>query len=125
MQGSHTRWFELSGRELRVLIVAVAATLLTLAALNLVRPRRWASQAEIETTRERLGAPARLDINTAMEYELMLLPGVGEKTALAIVAHRAEHGRFSRLEHLDAVRGIGPKTIERLRPHVMCAPPSQ
>ncbi len=68
--------------------------------------------------------PARLliDLNTATQAELELLPGVGEVLARAIVDDRARRGRFRRVEDLDRVSGIGPKTIERLRVHVRVDP---
>ncbi|MBA4039581.1 MAG: hypothetical protein C0468_04545 [Planctomyces sp.] len=63
------------------------------------------------------GPPAQggLDINTASAAELELLPGIGPALAARIVEHRATRGRFVSVEDLDEVRGIGPKTMERLR----------
>ena len=43
---------------------------------------------------------------------------MGAKTAALIVAYRREHGAFARLEQLLAIKGIGRKTLERLRPLV-------
>lgn len=62
--------------------------------------------------------PAVLDLNTATEAQLDELPGVGPVTAAAIIAWRTQHQRFSRVEELAEVDGIGPKTLERLRPRV-------
>jgi comEA protein len=59
-----------------------------------------------------------LDLNTASVAELELLPGIGPAMAKRIVEYRAQIGRFARVDELDKVRGIGPKTLERLRPHV-------
>ena len=58
----------------------------------------------------------KVDINNATIEDLMGLPGIGPKTAHAIVTHRKEHGKFQKLEDLTQVRGIGEKTIERLKP---------
>jgi len=121
MRGPHTRWFELSGRELRVLVVAVGGALLTLAVLGALRSRLWGGELEIQAARDGLRIPARLNVNTAEQHELVLVPGIGEKTARAIIAYRREHGPFARLEDLAEVAGIGPKTVERVRPHLMCA----
>jgi competence ComEA-like helix-hairpin-helix protein len=57
-----------------------------------------------------------LNVNTASEHELMVLPGIGEKYAQRIVRFRLEHGAFQTVEELIQVRGIGPKTLERIRP---------
>ncbi|MCB9860353.1 MAG: ComEA family DNA-binding protein [Phycisphaeraceae bacterium] len=58
----------------------------------------------------------RIDLNTATAAELELLPGIGPKLAGKILSDRAEHGLFTSLEDLDRVRGIGEKTIEKIRP---------
>jgi len=114
--------FGLSSRELRVLALAVGAALLVLVCVRVVRRAFWEPEVEVQPTRETLQAPPRLDLNAAGEADLMLLPGIGEHTARAIAAYRAEHGPFERLEDLQKVRGVGPATLERLRPHLMCRP---
>jgi competence ComEA-like helix-hairpin-helix protein len=60
-----------------------------------------------------------LDLNEAAWYELALLPGLGEKKARAVVAWREEHGRFKSLADLEQVKGVGPKTVEGLRPFLV------
>jgi competence protein ComEA len=67
------------------------------------------------------GAPdgsVKVSLNTATEAELDTLPGVGPVTAKRIVAWRDEHGRFTRIEELQEVDGIGPKTFAELAAHV-------
>ena len=61
---------------------------------------------------------ALLDLNTATSAQLEDLPGVGPVTATAIVAWRTQHGRFSTIEELQEVDGIGPRTYESLSPLV-------
>ncbi len=55
-----------------------------------------------------------VNVNTASEAELMRLPRVGPATAKAITAARP----FKSVNELDRVKGIGPKTVEALRPFV-------
>jgi competence ComEA-like helix-hairpin-helix protein len=63
--------------------------------------------------------PDRLDLNHATEKQLEALPGIGPKHARSIMAARnARGGQFKRLEDLLSINGIGPKTIEELRPYV-------
>ncbi len=59
---------------------------------------------------------AQLDVNTAVEADLVRLPGIGPVMAKRIVAYRQEHGRFKRLEDLRKVKGIGAKTYAKLVP---------
>jgi competence protein ComEA len=56
-------------------------------------------------------------VNTASAEELEQLPGVGPVIAEAIVAHRDQHGPFSSVDDLVAVRGIGDAKLEALRDH--------
>jgi competence ComEA-like helix-hairpin-helix protein len=75
--------------------------------------------------RERpLGPSERLDPNRATAVELDRMPGVGAATAKAIVDARTEDGPFVVLEDLLEVRGIGPATLERVRPHLDFASPA-
>jgi comEA protein len=61
-------------------------------------------------------APAQvlIDLNSANQTELQLLPNVGPTLAQHIIEHRTSHGPFETLEDLDRVKGIGPKTIAGL-----------
>jgi competence protein ComEA len=59
-----------------------------------------------------------LNLNSASQVLLEGLPGVGPVTAAKIVAWRDQNGRFSRVEELQEVDGIGPKTYADIAPHV-------
>lgn len=63
-------------------------------------------------------AAQRIAVNEASSEELQRLPGVGPALAARIIAHREEHGRFRKLEDLDAVSGIGPALLEKIGPLV-------
>lgn len=59
-------------------------------------------------------AAAKVNLNTATDADLDALPGVGPVTAKAILGWRTEHGRFTRVDELQEVDGIGPKTYAQL-----------
>lgn len=61
---------------------------------------------------------ARIDLNSARECELVQVPGLGPKLAENIVQHRRQYGSFQSVEQLQQVRGIGPVTLENVRPYV-------
>ena len=60
----------------------------------------------------------RIEINSAELYQLDTLPGIGPVKAQAIIDYRRKHGSFTRVEDLQQVYGIGPKTVEKLRDKV-------
>ncbi len=62
------------------------------------------------------GSGSPVNLNTASPAELEELPGVGPVMAGKIVAWRTENGRFSRIEELQEVDGVGPKTYAKLAP---------
>lgn len=64
-----------------------------------------------------------IDVNTATEAELELLPGIGPAMAARITEDRRTRGPFRRVEDLDRVPGIGARTVARLRPLVRVSSP--
>ena len=63
----------------------------------------------------------RLDLNRAEPRALEVLPGIGPKRAEAIAYARARRP-FVRVEDLDRVPGIGPRTLSGLLPWVGVVP---
>ena len=59
-----------------------------------------------------------VDVNAADVAELVRIPGVGPVTAQNILAARADRP-FSSVNDLDRVKGIGAKTLEKIRPYVI------
>jgi competence protein ComEA len=60
-------------------------------------------------------AASPVNLNTATSAVLQTLPGVGPVLASRILAWRAAHGRFSTIEELQEVSGIGPARFAELR----------
>jgi competence protein ComEA len=71
------------------------------------------------TPRPAKGAPtALINLNTATVEQLDTLPGVGPVRAAAIVAWRNTNGKFTSVDQLGEVDGIGTGRLEKLRPLV-------
>ena len=76
---------------------------------------------EIERA-EPLTAEFQVDLNEADWPELVQLPGIGEVLARRIVESRRRDGRFLDHDDLQRVRGIGPRTLDRVRPFLTPMP---
>lgn len=59
-----------------------------------------------------------ININTATQEELELLPGIGPKKAAAIIQYREEIGGYACVEELLEVSGIGEKTLAKILEYV-------
>ena len=60
----------------------------------------------------------RLNINIASAEELKQLPRIGPSTAKKIIAYRTKNGPFKTINELRKVKGIGLKTLERIKPYL-------
>ncbi|MBU6238764.1 MAG: ComEA family DNA-binding protein [Planctomycetes bacterium] len=74
------------------------------------------------TNREPLPAEFVVDINRASLRELNLIPGIGPKSAEAIVAYRSSAGGFTDVEELTRIPGIKDGKLRALRPYVTVDP---
>lgn len=77
------------------------------------------AEAERNDTRR---TPLPVLLSRATPEELVALPRIGPKTAARILAWRDTVGTVKDLERLQEVRGIGPKTLEGLRPWILLEP---
>ncbi len=93
-------------------LLGIAATLLV---LRFQEGLRWGSRP---TDLERPALPAyRIDLNRASRAELLQLPSVGPNLAARIEERRRQRP-FRKIDELTEVHGIGPTTLEKLRPWV-------
>lgn len=84
-------------------------------------PPRVEKEKKPPATSKKLPPGERIDVNHATAAELRRLPGIGPTLSQRIVETREEKP-FRSVEDLRRVRGIGAKTLERLRPHVLVVP---
>ncbi|MCI8470248.1 MAG: hypothetical protein HFJ35_01940 [Clostridia bacterium] len=57
----------------------------------------------------------KVNINTATQTQLETLPGIGPSTAMKIITYRNEKGKFSKIEDIKEVSGIGEAKWEKIK----------
>ncbi len=63
-------------------------------------------------------ASPQVDVNSATLEQLCEVPGIGPLRARRILSWRDKNGAFASVSDLSAVRGLGKKSLEQLRPHL-------
>ncbi len=103
-------------------LLALAASLLVLMACYwLYRGGQRGELIQIDRASP-LQARFQVDINRADWPEMIQLPGIGETLARRVIVERTENGPFLDLDELTRVRGIGLRTLERVRPYLLPIP---
>jgi competence protein ComEA len=103
-------------RSDQVIVAALATVVLALFMLHWARLTRWGTMTvEVERLKSRQ-FEYRLDINSATWVEWGQLEGIGDALARRIVADRDANGPFASVDDLRRVKGIGVKTLEKIRP---------
>lgn len=78
--------------------------------------RGYGERYATQPTAQQPAAPhASVDLNRVDRTELLQIPGVGPNMADAILTYRHDRGPFTSVDDLDAVHGIGGKTLDKLR----------
>jgi competence protein ComEA len=66
-------------------------------------------------------APQKININTAEEWLLDALPGIGTTKAQAIIDYRTKNGFFRNIDELTKVKGISASVLAKIRPFITVA----
>lgn len=59
-----------------------------------------------------------INLNSASAAELQQVPGIGPSTAEKILQMRSSYGAFKSVDDLLAIKGIGPKRLEKMRKYL-------
>jgi competence protein ComEA len=76
----------------------------------------FTGQAKPAAAKAAAAPTSPININTATASQLDELPGIGARTAQAIVDQRQKNGPYKKIEELMNVKGIGEKSFLKLKP---------
>ncbi len=97
--------------------INMAETLVDAQNIHIMTQKEYEAKSKVNN--EGAGAKSEdsdlVNINTAGEDELMKLTGIGETKAKAIIVYREEKGRFSNIEDIKNVSGIGESTFLNIK----------
>lgn len=78
----------------------------------------YAAKSTKSTTETVAKKAEEVSINSADAELLSTVPGIGPKTAEAIVAYREANGKFGSIDDLAKVKGIGEKKLAKMKPFI-------
>ena len=83
-----------------------------------ISKRKGLNSSESSTENDSKLQTEIININTAKKQNLVKLPKIGTVTAERIIRFRDDYGPFKSFDDLLKVKGIGPKTLEKLKPQI-------
>ena len=106
--------FEFSRKEALAVFFLITAILIGTGIKYSIYQHWWLPKTEVVDT-DPESIKLKIDLNRAEWYELIILPGIGEKKARAIVDYRKKSDGFENIEQLCGVNGIGIKTVKKIK----------
>ena len=85
--------------------------LLMVCVLGVVAPVVLIAAESVDTVKQ----DVKVSLNAGSVVDFQALPGIGEVTAERIVAFRDQNGPFGSVDDLVKVKGVGAKTLEKIR----------
>lgn len=71
--------------------------------------------SSVDENKNLIPSEVKINLNTATLEELESLPGIGNELGRRILNYREKQGGFSNIEELQRIKGIGPKTFDKLK----------
>ncbi len=115
---------EFSRKELIATLFLITSLLIGIGTKYTIDHHWWLPETKVVDTNPE-SIRLKINLNRAEWYELIILPGIGEKRAKAIVEHRKNKGAFRTIEQLCEVNGIGTKTVKKIKDSVFINNPLQ
>lgn len=111
--------FEKSIRCLAVVAVFMLIALPVIATEPAAPQQQEPAEASAPPAKKAPGLEGQININAAAAEQLVLLPGIGKKTADAIIEYRTKNGNFTAVDDIAKVKGIGAKKLEKIKQYLV------
>lgn len=108
-------------KERILIIVTVLFTILIAVILTLRYnsiSHQLLSNEQSSTKSNVVSIDGKLNINSATQQEISMLPGIGEALSKRIIEYREENGPFEEITDLKEVKGIGTKLFESISQYI-------
>ncbi len=109
-----SRILEFSRKELIATLFLITALLIGIGIKYSIDYHWWLPETRVVDP-DPESIKLKINLNKAEWYEFIILPGIGEKKAKAIVEYRKNKGAFRTIDQLSEVNGIGKKTVKRIK----------
>ncbi len=106
--------FEFSRKESLAALFLITTLLIGTGIKYAADQHWWLPETEVVDSNSE-SIKLKIDLNRTEWYELIILPGIGETKARAIVEYREKNGGFKTIEQLCEVNGIGIQTVRKLK----------
>jgi len=106
--------FEFSRKEMIATYFLLTSLIIGIGVKYTIDQHWWLPGTEVVDT-DPESIKLKINLNNAEWYELIILPGIGETRAKAIVEYRKDKGPFRAIEQLGEVEGIGAETVKKIR----------
>ena len=106
--------FEFSRKESLAVFFLITTVLIGTGIKYSIDQHWWLPETEVVDS-DPESIKLKIDLNRAEWYEFIILPGIGEKKARAIIEYRKDAGKFKTIEQLREVSGIGVETVKKIK----------
>jgi len=108
------KMFEFSRKEMIATYFLLTSLIIGIGVKYTIDQHWWLPRTEVVDT-DPESIKLKINLNNAEWYELIILPGIGENRAKAIVEYRKDRGPFQTIDQLCEVEGIGVETVKKIR----------
>jgi len=110
----HQKEVLMNSRKIRVVCVLALCVGLMMSSVSIMAQKSASTRAASKSASTQ-ASTEKINLNSATVEQLESLPGIGPAMAKTIVEHRTKVGKFSRIEEIMKVKGVGEKKFQKIK----------